>query len=167
MGLKGTYRDIIIERVQNRAGFSLEQAGIPARQWNRLTALSELLHETIILEQMIKVEKMQSRSFSSRISSRIKPSRASDLDLSVAALESVKQDIWARCDDLAHDIIREKDSPAAGSAVVQGSSEALRCRSCGGGLTILAYNNFKCGKCGLGYSARDFLELLRKDISEV
>lgn len=155
--------------VQKKAGFSFDQAGIPARQWNRITALSGLLHEVMVLEQMIKVEKMQSRHISSRISSKLRPSKASELDTSYSSLERAKEDVWTRCDELAYDIIREKDHPGTetGAPLVKSSSEALKCRSCGGVVTVMAYNNFKCEKCGLGYSAKDFLELLRKDINEI
>ncbi len=169
MGMRDTYRAMILERVQKTAGFSFDQANIPARQWKRITALSELLHETLILEQMIRVEKVQSRSFSSRVSSRLRPTRAAELEMSVESLEKVKGEIWARCEDIAYDILMEKEGPDAGfdAQAMPGKSEVMRCRSCSGIVTIIDYNNFRCDSCGLGYSARDFLELMRKDIREI
>ena len=169
MGMRDTYRSMILEKVQKTAGFSFDQASIPARQWKRITGLSELLHEALILEQMIKVEKMQSRTFSSRVSSRLRPSRASELEMSVESLEKVKGEIWARCKDIAYDILKENEDPGLSSGMPpsQGSSEIMKCRSCGGIVTIVSYNNFKCENCGLGYSASDFLELLIKDIREI
>ncbi|AKA48135.1 hypothetical protein IX51_02385 [uncultured archaeon] len=169
MALRDTYRNMVVEKVQKRAGFSLDQGGVPARQWKRISELSEILHEAVVLEQMIRVEEKRSRSVSSRISSRIRPAKAEELKQSLSSLEKVKSGIWNKCDSIAYDIVREKEMSGADSvhAVPPDSAGIMRCRACGGGVSILAYDNYKCTKCGLGYSARDYLEILIKDVEGI
>lgn len=169
MALMDTYRNMVIDRVQKAVGFDLQQGSIPARQWKRISDLSDILHETIILEQMIRVEERKGRSLSSRLSSKIRKSKGEELAQSLAALEAVKARIWKKCESLAYDIIRDReifdgdDTPTAPTR----KNEMLRCRNCGESVSILEYNNFKCSGCGLGYSAKDYLELLMRDVEKV
>lgn len=169
MTLKDTYRNMILDRVQSKTGFSLERQAVPPRQWRRISELSEILHESIVLEQMIKVESKKSRSFSSRFSSKIRPAKAAELDKSLEALENVKKDIWEKCDSVAYDILSEKELSDEEQETMdaRASPGIMRCRTCGGSVTILAYNNYKCTKCGLGYSAKDYLEIIRNDVSGI
>lgn len=163
------YLNVIRERVEGRVGLSLETHGIDAKQWKRLSELSEVLRQTTIIEEMIRVESRDARKVSSKIKSKFAPAGKIELENSLSSLQSIKKEIWLKCDSIGDAIVQgQNDSPAKNlSSAPVGNSNLIRCSTCGGDLQIIAYNNFKCEKCGLAYSAKDYLENLNLVVERI
>lgn len=166
---KETYRNIVIEKVEKATGFPLEENGISTENWRSIAQLSEVLHSVMIIEQMVMVEVRSSRSFSSRLSARIKPSKAADLNSSLSALEGVKKMIWDKCTGIAGRILIQHAHPGEAELKrpTDSNSSPIRCHACGGNITIYGYNEYKCSKCGLGYSAADYLNELKEGLERI
>ena len=150
-----TYTKIIIEKVEKNTGFSLQQHGVSKHQWIRISKLSDVLRSALVIEQMLKVEAREVRP------SKMKSGRHSALKDSLETLEMVKSGIWEKCDSIAASILYDSIRNSEAQAPSQSSGKvALSCPSCNGNITILSYDEYKCQKCGLGYSAKDYLNIL-------
>lgn len=156
---RNIHREIIQQKIERKIGMSLKNTGIPYRQMKRVADLSEVLHETLIIEEMTRVEVRKSRTLSSRIASPLRPSRKSELENSLQALESLKNIIWLKCDEISSDIVQGLNSSNESTVKIMpdGNTNVMKCHTCGHNVTILSYNNYKCSNCGLGYSARDYV----------
>lgn len=162
------YREVILDRIQKGTGFALEENSIPRGELRRIADLAEILHQAMVIEQMVRVEERDGRKLSSRLSTRIRPSRAEELNDTLASLTGVKEKIWKKCDLIATEIVSGfPEGESGASAPTYRASNLMKCHSCGGNISILAYNNFKCSSCGLGYSARDYLENLSELLERV
>lgn len=163
------FQTTIKQRVEGKCGFQLEEVGVPTAQWKRIADLSEILHQTVLVEEMIKIETQRNRRILVKLSLGIQPGKKTEFEQSKTELNALKNDIWIKCDNIASDIVLEKESPQSNLSRVmpQGNGNTMKCSHCGGNITVLAYNNYKCSICGLGYSAKDYLSILRNSISNL
>lgn len=163
------YTRLILERIQLRSGFYPDPLRIPQAQWKRITDLAEALHQASVIEQMVRVEQRAAMKISSRISSRVRPSKQAELKQSLESLETLKGMIWDKCDNFSEveeESLPERPIRGEGNHRKRGEN-LMKCQSCGGNISILAYNNYKCSGCGMGYSARDYLENLKETVENI
>ncbi len=163
------YRKIILERMQRTTGVPVESHSLEREQWSAISHLTEVLRQATILEEMIKVETRRSRSLSSRISSKFSPDRKNELEETLSSLEALKENIWTKCDKIAAIAARNSGRKDVGedSQIAVNPARPISCKACGGILTIVSYNNFQCQNCGLGYSAKDYLENLNDSLQKI
>lgn len=162
------YRNLILERIERLTGMSKESIIQNSAALPRIAGLTEILHQASVLEEMIKVERKSSRKVSFRVSSKFSGSKKQELSDTLQSLESLKQNIWSKCESIGSslnvpDLVAETNTGV--NSEMRGN--LIRCHSCGGNLTILSYDNFRCQSCGLGYSARDYLENLIASLAEI
>lgn len=168
MALGEKYREIILDRIQSRTGYALNQQQTTPGQWRRILDLTSILHQAMIIEQMTKVEERSGNKLSSRVSTKIRPSRRVELNETLSTLSGVKEKIWLKCDVISSEISQGLPGPEDGDDnAFHGTSNLMRCHACGGNVSVLAYNNFRCSSCGLGYSAKDYLENLAELVEKV
>lgn len=168
MASEEKYRTILMERIGKRAGFSPEQHTVSRLQLRRIADLAEILHQQMIIEQMVRVEEQGGRKLTARFSSKIRPAGKKELSDTLNSLAEVKDSIWRKCDSIAEDLGYDDPPDSDGSTMPDyRASNLMRCHSCGGNVSVLAYNNFKCSSCGLGYSASDYLNNLTELIEKI
>lgn len=162
------YRNMILERIKRFTGAKEEAIMQNSAEAARIDNLTEILHQASVLEEMIKVERRSSTKVSFRISSKFSSSKKQELTDTLQSLDSLKQNIWSKCESIGSSI-KAGDSAAQFSSgkKSEAGTNLIHCHSCGGNLTILAYDNFRCQNCGIGYSARDYLENLNASLSEI
>lgn len=157
------YINIILEKIERNIGFSIEHHGISRHQWGRIMRLSEILRAVLVIEQMAKVEVKGNKPHS-----KSRSGKSSDLSGTLTALDKVRAEIWDKCDDIAASILYDSGNNAEKPLGPQkAGSAALRCPSCEGNITIFGYDEYKCKKCGLGYSAIDYLNIMNDRLKEI